>query len=387
MRAKSHHFDYVLLIVSAFLIIIGISVLAGTSASISQKNFGSTTYILIHQIKFGILPGILFGGLCFFLPLRILKKWSPIALMVILLMMGMVFLPKIGLSLGGASRWVNLGLISFQPSEFLKIGFVIYLAAWISNREFKSSSFSKTKFTLRTFTSFFEKTGVVRLLIPFLIIIGMVSLLLIFQPDISTLGIIILTAILMYFAANTRLSHTIFLILAGIAALIGLITIASYRLNRLLTFLKMGMDPMGMGYQINQALIAIGSGRIWGRGMGMGIQKYGFLPQSISDSIFAVFAEETGFIGSLFLITLFLVFARQGFKISKKASNKFFQILALGITSWIVIQGFVNIGSIAGILPLTGIPLPFISYGGSHLIAELMGVGILLNISRYSNKS
>ena len=387
MRAKSHHFDYVLLIVSAFLIIIGISVLAGTSASISQKNFGSTTYILIHQIKFGILPGILFGGLCFFLPLRILKKWSPIALMVILLMMGMVFLPKIGLSLGGASRWVNLGLISFQPSEFLKIGFVIYLAAWISNREFKSSSFSKTKFTLRTSASFFEKTGVVRLLIPFLIIIGLVSLLLIFQPDISTLGVIILTAILMYFAANTRLSHTIFLILAGIAALIGLITIASYRLNRLLTFLKMGMDPMGMGYQINQALIAIGSGGIWGRGLGMGIQKFGFLPQPTSDSIFAVLGEETGFVGGLILVSLFLIFAWQGFRISRKVSSKFSQLLAVGITSWIVVQAFVNMGASIGLLPFTGIPLPFISYGGSHLIAELIGVGILLNISRYSNKS
>jgi len=387
MKGRENRLDYILLGSFFLLLVFGILALASSSLAISQENFGSSTYILFHQIKFGLLPGILLGGLCFFLPLTVIRKWTPLILIAVLVLTGMVFLPKIGLSLGGAARWIKLGAVSFQPSEFLKIAFILYLAAWISNREFKSSSFSKAKFTLRTSVSFFERTGIVRLLIPFLIIIGLVGLLLIFQPDISTLGVIILTAILMYFAANTRLSHTIFLILAGIVALIGLITISSYRFNRLLTFLKMGMDPMGMDYQINQALIAIGSGGIWGRGLGMGIQKFGFLPQPTSDSIFAVLGEETGFVGGLILVSLFLIFAWQGFRISRKVSSKFSQLLAVGITSWIVVQAFVNMGASIGLLPFTGIPLPFISYGGSHLIAELIGVGILLNISRYSNKS
>jgi len=162
-----------------------------------------------------------------------------------------------------------------------------------------------------------------------------------------------------------------------------LIVLAPYRINRLLTFLEAGLDPMGISYQVNQALITVGSGGIFGQGLGMGIQKFGFLPQPTSDSIFAVLAEEMGFLGGLVLVFLFLIFAWQGFRISRRASSKFSQLLAVGITSWIVIQAFVNMGASIGLLPFTGIPLPFISYGGSHLITELIGVGILLNISKY----
>ncbi len=396
MKERFYNFNYGLLIVSVLLIVLGILILASASREISQKTFGSPSYILFHQIKFGILPGILLGGACFFLPLATIKRWALISLLIVLVLMGLVFFPKIGISSGGASRWIGLGSISLQPSEFLKLAFIIYLAAWISGRESKSLPFksrgkkfslsrlkgSKSKIFHRKFAHSMESAGLGQLLIPFLIIISLISLFLIFQPDISTLGIIVLVAVLMYFVAKTQIYHSILLISAGFVGLVVLINLAPYRFNRLLTFLKADMDPMGIGYQINQALIAIGSGGLWGKGLGMGIQQFGFLPQPISDSIFAVFAEETGFIGSSFLILLFIIFAILGFKISVKSSDKFSQILALGITLWIVIQGFVNISSIVGILPLTGIPLPFVAYGGSHLIAELTGVGILLNISK-----
>lgn len=161
-----------------------------------------------------------------------------------------------------------------------------------------------------------------------------------------------------------------------------LIKLAPYRAARLLVFLKPEIDPMGIGYQIKQALIAVGSGGISGLGLGMSQQRLGFLPQSISDSIFAILAEETGFIGCLILIFLFLIFLWRGFEIAKVSQNKFSQLAALGITSWITLQALTNIGSMIGILPLTGIPLPFISYGGSALVSELAGVGILLNISK-----
>jgi len=167
--------------------------------------------------------------------------------------------------------------------------------------------------------------------------------------------------------------------------LFSLIKLAPYRAARLLVFLKPETDPMGMGYQIKQALIAIGSGGIFGLGLGTSGQRLGFLPQSMADSIFAIMAEETGFVGGLILIALFLVFLWRGFKIGKSSQNKFSQLLAVGISSWIVIQAFINIGSMVGILPLTGIPLPFISYGGSALVSELIGVGILLNISKNKN--
>jgi cell division protein FtsW len=220
----------------------------------------------------------------------------------------------------------------------------------------------------------------------FLIIFGLISLTLIFQPDISTLGVIFFIAALMYFANNTPFLHSILIILLGAVGLFSLAKLAPYRANRLLVFFNPEIDPMGIGYQLKQSLIVIGSGGITGVGLGMGIQKFfpGFLPQSVSDSIFVAFSEETGFVGGLFLIFLFLIFLWRGFKITKEAKDRFCQLTALGITSWIIVQAFVSIGAMIGVLPLTGIPLPFISYGGSALIASLIGVGILLNISKNS---
>lgn len=362
------HFDYILLGVVTILLVLGILILASVSAGLSIKRFGTTYYYLNHQLLFGLFPGLVLAFLAFRIRLEFLKKWAPVLLLVNLILLVMVFLPKIGASLGGAARWLNLGPFSFQPSEFLKLTFIIYLAAWLNSRtsqERKKILFSQT-------------------LIAFLLIICLISLLLIFQPDISTLGVIVASAVLMYFLAGTPFWHSILIIAGGLASLIAIIKLAPYRTNRLLVFFNPEIDPMGIGYQIKQALIAVGSGGIFGLGLGLGMfrQKFGFLPGSISDSIFAIFAEETGFLGSSILIFLFLLFLWRGFKIGSKVADKFSKLLALGITSWICLQAFTNIGSMIGILPLTGIPLPFISYGGSALISELIGVGILLNISK-----
>ena len=351
--------DYWLMGSVVALIFLGILILASVSASFSQEKFGTTYYFLNHQLLFGFLPGIILGFLAFRLPLDSLKKWTLVLLLINLILLAMVFLPKIGSSSGGAARWLNFGPISFQPSEFLKLTFILYLAAWLTN-----------------------KTRKINLLIAFLIIIGAVSLLLIFQPDISTLGVIVLVAAMMYFLAETPIWHSILIILLGTAGLFSLIKLAPYRAARLLVFLKPEIDPMGISYQIKQALIAVGSGGITGLGLGMSGQKFGFLPGAISDSIFALFSEETGFIGSIILIFLFLMFLWRGFRAGRLSQDKFSLLTALGISSWIIIQAFVNIGAMIGILPLTGIPLPFISYGGSAIVAELIGVGILLNISK-----
>jgi cell division protein FtsW len=169
---------------------------------------------------------------------------------------------------------------------------------------------------------------------------------------------------------------------AGLFALFALIKLAPYRMNRWLVFLNPETDPLGRGYQIKQSLIAVGSGGIFGLGLGMSGQKFGFLPQSMTDSAFAIFAEETGFFGALILISLLAIILWQGFRISIRAKDNFLKLLGFGITSWICLQAFANIAAMIGVLPLAGIPLPFISYGGSHVVAELAGMGILLNISK-----
>jgi cell division protein FtsW len=370
VAAKAASIDYILLITAALLLILGILILSGVSAQISIEKFGSPYVFLNHQIIYGLIPGIILAIFCFIIPLSFFRKWSLVLLLINLVLVGMVFLPGIGSGFGGASRWLNLGPVSFQPSELLKITFLLFLVSWLVSKTENIHSRKK------------NQKKWLALLFPFLFIIAVLSSFLIFQPDISTLGIIVLVSFLLYFLSGTPLWHNFLLIFAGGISLFSLIKLAPYRMNRLLVLLNPEIDPMGIGYQVKQALITVGSGGIAGSGLGFGLQKFGFLPQTISDSIFAIFAEETGLVGSLILITLFLIFFWRGVKISNASQNKFSKLLSLGICSWISLQAFVNISSMLGILPLTGIPLPFISYGGSHLIAELMGAGILLNISR-----
>lgn len=363
MRAKNYHFDYFLLGVVIILLLLGILVLASVSAAFSQEKFGRTTYYLFHQIIYGLIPGLVLGFIAFRIKLSVFKKWAWILVVINLVLMALVFIPKLGIISGGAPRWLNLGIVSFQPSEFLKLSFILYLAAWLASPIRSRKDWRST-------------------LIPFLIVLGVITLLLTLQSDVSTLGVIVLVGVIMHFSATASFWHSILIILVSLGSLFALIKIAPYRMMRFQVFLGTIKDPMGWGYQIKQTLIAIGSGGIFGLGLGMSSQKFGFIPQTMSDSVFAIFAEETGFVGCLILILLFLIFFWQGFRIAKKSQDKFSQLFAIGLSFWICLQAFVNIGAMIGILPLTGIPLPFISYGGSHLVAELIGVGILLNISK-----
>ncbi len=372
-KYSNQSFDYVLLGTTAFLLIFGIIILASVSAPYSQQKFGDTYYFLKHQIFFGLLPGLALGYLAFKIKLSTVKKWIPLLLLANLLLMVIVFIPGLGLKIEGATRWLKLGPFSFQPSEFLKITFILYLAAWLANRlpsQGKATSPAEKNFS-RTFAVF-------------LAIFALIASTLILQSDISTLGVIFFVSFLMYFSRNTPLWHSASIILLGMASLFFLVKLAPYRLNRILVFLNPEKYTMGIGYQLSQSRLTIGSGGIIGTGLGLSSQKFftGYLPVSISDSIFAIFSQETGFVGSFLLIALFLIFLWRGFKITKEAKDKFSQTAALGIVSWIVIQTFINIGAMIGILPVTGIPLPFISYGGSALIATLIGTGLLLNISK-----
>ncbi len=367
--------DRILIGVLAALLFLGIITLSSVSASLSQEKYGNTYYFLNHQVFFGIIPGLILAFLAFRIPVDWIKKWALALLLINLILVALVFVPKIGVASGGATRWLSLWKINFQPAEFLKLTFILYLASWLTSRSPKETSAGRP--TKKESKIVFSQT-----LIAFLVMIGLISLLLIFQPNVSTLGIIVLTGILMYFATGTPIFHIILIILIGAAGLYSLIKFEPYRMRRWTVFLNPETDPLGMGYQIRQAIIAAGSGGVFGLGLGMSRQKFGFLPQPMSDSIFAVFLEETGFLGAAILIFLFLIFLWRGFKILKEARDKFSRLAGLGITFWIVFQAFANMGSMIGILPLSGIPLPFISYGGSHMAAELIGVGILLNISK-----
>jgi len=364
--------DYILIGVVTALMVLGLLILSSASASVSQEKTGNTFYYLRHQILFGILPGIFLAYIFFKIKLSHLKKIALPLLLVNLFFLGILFIPQIGSGFQqGATRWITIGPISFQPSEFLKISFILYLASWLKTRAnfSKGKSFLKRKFFNETFIAFFA-------------ILGLVSLLLILQPDISTLGVISIVALIMYFLAGAPGWHIILMFSMGIASLFALIKVAPYRMNRFLIFLDPDLYPKGIGYHLSQALIAVGSGGLKGLGLGLSRQRFGFLPGTMSDSIFAVFAEETGFIGGLVLISLFLLFLVRGFKISKRVGDKTLQLIGIGITSWIAIQAFINVGAMIRVVPLTGIPLPFISYGGSAIIAELIGVGILLNMSK-----
>jgi len=319
-----------------------------------------------------IVIGLALGFLAFKINLDLLKKWAPFLLLGNLVLVSMVFLPVIGVSAGGATRWLNLGFTSLQPSEFLKLTFILYLASWLNTRTSYKNKLAKVKRD-RSFGQTF---------LAFLIVLGIIGIFLFLQPDLSTFIIILLVATILYFVAQTPFWHIVILFLMGTGALAVLGPIASYRMKRILVFLKPETDPMGIGYQVKQALIAVGSGGIFGLGLGMSRQKFGFLPASMTDSMFAIVAEETGFVGCFILIALFLTFLWQGFRIGKNSRDNFLKFTAFGITSWILIQTLINISSMIGLFPLAGIPLPFFSYGGSAIITELIGVGILLNISK-----
>ena len=354
--------DYMLLGICIALVVAGILILASVSASFSLLRFGTTFYFFNHQLLVGLLPGLALAIVAFLVPLSALRRWSLPLLIGAVVLVGLVFIPGLGIKSGDALRWLSLGSFSFQPSEFLKPAFILYLAAWLANRV----SAKKTDATL----------------IPFIVILGSIGLFLVSQPAVSTLGIIAITGLAMYFFSGTPLWHTLLILLGGLGGLLFLIRIAPYRLNRLAVFLDPSLDPLGKGYQIKQALIGIGSGGITGVGLGLSFQKFGSLPEPIGDSIFAIFAEEIGFLGAGFLILLFLAFAWRSFMVAKRTEDAFSKNAAVGIACWITLQAFINIGSMIGMLPLTGVPLPFISYGGSALVAELIGIGILLNISK-----
>lgn len=370
------HPNYTLLFL--LIILVGFSILffACLSAPASLQRFGDTTHYLYHQLFLGFLPAILAGFIAYKISLSWFKKWSPLLILLNIAALFLVFLPGIGLKISGASRWINIGSFAIQPSEFLKITAILYLSAWIASKLSEKDVLGWRGAVRKNWHN------IIYILIPFMIFLAIVSVAMFFQRDASTLGIIALTLLAIYFSSKTPLWHTLLIIIAGLSSLLLLVKFEPYRLSRWLIFLSPESDPLGQGFQLRQSLISLGSGGVFGKGLGMSVQKFGFLPQAMSDSIFAIIGEELGILGGVTIIVTFILFFWLGIKIAKNSTDRFSKMVAIGISFWIILQAFISISSAAGIFPLAGIPLPFFSHGGSHLVAELIGVGLLLNISK-----
>jgi len=367
---------YFLFFLVLFLLGFGFLFLALLSAPASLQRFQNTTHYSLHQLFFGILPALVAGFFAYKISLKTIKKLAPPLVLINIALMFSVFIPGFGIKIGGASRWINLGNFTVQPSEFLKITAILYLSAWIASKLSEDRARGWRGLTKRGYHN------IVYILLPFLVFLGLISIALYLQRDVSTLGIVSLTLLTIYFSSKTPLWHTLLIIFSGPSILLFLIRFEPYRLQRWMIFINPNLDPLGMGFQLRQSLISLGSGGIFGKGLGMSVQKFGYLPQAMSDSMFAIMGEEFGIIGCVALIAAFILFFWLGVKIAKNSEDKFSKMVAIGVVFWITLQAFINIASTAGVFPLAGIPLPFFSYGGSHLVVELIGVGLLLNISK-----
>jgi len=341
-----------------------ISASMGLFARETGARFAATAF---NQFFYGLVLGSLFLVILSKINYKLWRKYSLYIFIASLLLTAAVFIPGLGFSHGGALRWLSLGIFTIQPAEILKFGVIIYLA----------SLFSDVKNSVTTI-----KWG----LMPLLAVLALVGIVLLLQPDTGTFLVIFITALSLFVIAGGRWKHLFYLFIASSLGFVAYAASKPYIIARLRTFFDPSYDVMGAGWQLNQSLIAIGSGGIFGKGFGQSIQKFNFLPEPTSDSIFAVAAEEFGFIGAILIISFIVLFLLKGLSIARKSPDLFSRLAVSGIVIMIVFQAFINIASMLGVFPLTGIPLPFVSHGGTALMITLAEMGVVLNISRYMHK-
>ena len=349
----------------AVLVLFGLLMLLSASGPFGYQKFNDTLYFFKHQLYFGLLPGLVLFFLFAKLDYRRLIKFAPVIMLFSIFLLVLVYIPGIGMHFGGSNRWVNFGLFTFQPSELVKIGFLIYISAWLEKRSDENN------------VSNIEKS-----LVPFLLVLGIVMGLLIMQPNTGSMAVIVLSALVVYFIAGAPWQWFVGLGFSGVLLLSLLVMSSSYRARRIEVFLHPSLDTRGLGYHINQAYLAIGSGGLLGLGYGHSRQKWLYLPEVYGDSIFAVLAEEMGFILTSLFLLLLGYFIYHIFEIARHAPDKFGRFLAVGIGSWIGIQSVLNIASMLGMAPMTGVTLPFVSYGSSAFVALSIATGILFSISK-----
>lgn len=344
--------------------LVGLAIFASATLGLLARETGSVSKDLLLQAGLGLGLGFACLAVARSIPLALVKQGAPYVYVATILFTLLVFVPGIGFTSGGATRWINLGFTTVQPAEFLKIGFVLVLAWWLAPRARALGN---------------PREG----LLPFLGFIAVPALVLLAQPNTSTTILLVATGAAMYFVAGAPWRDVGILALAAVVVLAVLVVARPYVRNRVMTFINPHEHALTQSYQIQQSMIAIGSGGFAGRGFGQSVEKFNYLPEPQGDSIFAVFAEETGFVGSVTLLLLLVALVARGMVIAGHSRDLFGGLVALGFSSLIMTQVFVNIGAMLGIVPLTGLPLPFISHGGTALMAVLIMCGLILNVAAH----
>jgi len=358
--------DYVFLSIMAALVLLGLTFLSSAGTAVGLQKFNDSYHFFKHQFIFGFLPGIFLFFIFYKINYSFWKRLMTPALFCSIILLVLVFIPGLSAEFGTAKSWIHIFGFSFQPAEIVKLTFLIYLCSWLEKR---------------------GETGVKDLyygFFPFMFLLGLISALMLAQPDMGSLSVIIFMCLSVFFISGAKFKHVFFLLCAGLISIYLMIVKSPYRAARLTTFLHPELDPQGIGYHINQAFLAIGTGGLFGLGFGHSRQKYLYLPEVTGDSIFAIFAEEMGFVFAVGLIFLFVYFLFRGLKIAQKTPDLFGRLMVTGIVSWIGFQTFFNISSMVGLSPMTGIPLPFISYGGTSLAILMGACGLMGNISKNS---
>ncbi|AIE59561.1 stage V sporulation protein E [Bacillus methanolicus] len=364
MPTKKATPDMILIIVTFTLLAVGLIMVYSASAVWAEYKFNDSFFFAKRQLLFA---GV--GIIAMFFIMNVdywtWKTWAKVLLLICFVLLLLVLIPGIGNERNGSRSWIGVGAFSIQPSEFMKLAMIAFLAKFLSERQKKITSF---------------KYG----LAPSLALVFSAFALIMLQPDLGTGTVMVGTCLVMIFIAGARISHFVGLGLIGVAGFVGLVLSAPYRIKRITSFLDPWQDPLGTGFQIIQSLYAIGPGGLFGLGLGQSRQKFFYLPEPQTDFIFAILAEELGFIGGSLVLLLFSLLLWRGIRIALGAPDLYGSLLAVGIIAMIAIQVMINIGVVTGLMPVTGITLPFLSYGGSSLTLMLMAIGVLLNISRYA---
>lgn len=359
--------DAILLGIVILLLVGGFFVFSSASLGLLAREGARFSSVAFNQVVFGIIGGsfaMLVASQIYY------RNWRQYAFYIFLATLALtllVFVPGLGYSHGGAQRWIEIAGFSLQPSEFLKIGFIIYMATWLSGMHGYVGTFAKGT-------------------LPFYGFLGLIGVVLLAQPDTDTFLVIAAAAIAMFLVAGGRWRDVLISGALAVVLIAALAFMRPYVKDRIMSFIDPSLDPLGSGYQVQQSLIAVGSGGFTGRGFGQSIQKFEYLPEPIGDSVFAVFAEEFGFVGSCALILLLASFTFRGYRLATHAQDQFGMLLTVGIVTLIVVQAFLNIAAMVALAPMLGLTLPFVSHGGTALLATLGAVGIILNVSKYQKR-
>jgi cell division protein FtsW len=361
---RNHEPDYTLLVLFGILLVFGLVMLSSASAPVGYAKFGDSYFFIKRQLMYGLLPGLFLFLFFSKFDYHRLTRYAYASFLASIAILVVLFIPGIGSTLGtGARSWIALGSFTLQPAEIVKFLLIIFLSGYLA----------KKSDTLRSFDQGFLPS----------LSLGMIPIMLVvIQPDMGTATILFAILFGMFFVAGARFTHLLGLLSIGLVGFVLLVAIAPYRVARLTTFLHPELDPQGIGYQINQAFLAIGSGGIFGAGLGHSQQKFQYLPEVNADSIFAVISEEMGFIVTSGVIILLVFIAMRTLRLAKDAPDTEGRLILTGCMMWFMVQSFFNIGAMVGLLPLTGVPLPFVSHGGTALMMALGALGVMSNVSK-----